>query len=181
MKKIAIIIIIITIAFTTSGCLGAYYGRNPFAFSNDAICKDRAEEIVKYIKRKDSSSIVKLFSNNIRKSDGKLNQQAYDFLNCFENNINEKYVPGIVYAEKDKDSDKDLNEYWVVAFEFKFLIFEGTDAYELEGRDVILDDYNENNKGLEYIHVRKIKKYKNNDNYEVYYKGEIKGNGIIIK
>ncbi|MBQ2642351.1 MAG: DUF5104 domain-containing protein [Eubacterium sp.] len=192
MKKVIVIIMIITISFTMTGCIAVEkikekyveyyeekYNRNPWTYYNTEVAKNRIEEILKYIKSNSNEDIKSLFAKKVVKKDKNIDKEIIEFLDCFKGGIIKHYFSEKV-NKKEKKEEVDFNT-WRVTFKYSFLVFTKDSIYELSIKDVQQDDNYLNNIGLQYIHVKKVKNYKNDDNYEVYDKTDIKGKGIIIQ
>lgn len=181
MKKVIMAIMIVVILFAMSGCVKKEktVERNSWTFYNTEVAKSRIEELLKCIENDDSKAIKKMFANRVLKAESDFDQQEGAFLKCFKSGINRYYFSGKVY-KKEKKEEVDYN-CWKTVFKYSFIVFTKDNIYELSIKDVQQDDDYANNIGLHYIYVKRISKYTNNEKYEVYHKGEIKGNGIIIK
>lgn len=185
MKKAIVMIIIVILACTTMGCKEELFKIEPALHLDEMIVQDKADMIVETIRKQEPEGVKKLFSEKVINTEKNFDKQVDEYLKIFKKGVIKYYYDASGPIGKERTYDKDDNEIWFADAEFDFLVYTGNEVYELSAKLIMVDDKDYSNEGLQYIHVRKVKKVEENmGSYsaeEYYSKEDIKGNGIIIK
>lgn len=151
-------VFIIIVAVSVTACTGEMYGRSKSALSDEDIADDRMKELICAMEDKNKEKIKGMISQSTVNSVEKLESEIQDLIEFYQGSFIsfDNFGGPTVTQEVDEGNTK-------IEFEFSYLVTTTIKSYQIAVKDIIMDDFDTSNEGINYIYIKDAKDYDKDD------------------